>query len=133
MLTYTTVEDVRALIALSEAAAARADRLVDRVSGTDLQASAEAPELDGLAPLGATTMAAPLQALETRLAGLSPEARRELRAIGLVGAGEFAARQWDEALLAAESRQTESEAGAMAENADLAPQLAKGLYLLKLA
>ncbi|HJS86624.1 MAG TPA: DUF3775 domain-containing protein [Acetobacteraceae bacterium] len=143
MLTYTTVGEVRAIIAQSEAAADQADRLVDRMYKADLlpagdkqhtvhPAQREEAELNDLAPLGASTMAEPLRRLQATLEGMSPEARREVQAIALIGAGEFAAREWDAALTAAESRQTEAEPRAMAEDADLAPHLAKGLYLLKL-
>ena len=143
MLTYTSVEEVRAIIAGSEAAAERGDRLVDRMYQADLLPAGEKQhtvhparrdeaEFDDLAPLGASTMAEPLRRLQGTLERMSAEARREVQAIGMIGAGEFAAREWDAALTAAESRQTEDEPRAMAENPDLAPCLAKGLYLLKL-
>jgi hypothetical protein len=143
MLTYTSVEEVRAIIARSEAAAEQGDRLVDRMYKADLlpagdkqhtvhPAQRDEAELADLAPLGASTMAEPLQRLQARLEGMSAEARREVQAIAMIGAGEFAAREWDAALTAAESRQTEAEPRAMAEDPDLAPHLAKGLYLLKL-
>jgi len=143
MLTYTSVEEVRAIIARSEAAAEQGDRLVDRMYKADLlpsgdkqytvhPAQRDEAELADLAPLGASTMAEPLRRLQARLEGMSPEARREVQAIAMIGAGEFAAREWDAALTAAESRQTEAEPRAMAEDPNLAPHLAKGLYLLKL-
>jgi hypothetical protein len=144
MLTYTSVEEVRAIIARSEAAADQGDRLVDRMHKADLlpagdkrhtvhPAGRDEAELDDLAPLGASTMAEPLQRLQAVLEGMSAEAWREVQAIAMIGAGEFTARAWDAALTAAESRQTEAESRAMAEDPDLAPHLAKGLYLLKLA
>ncbi len=140
MLTHISLEDVRAILRQSEAAAARGDRLVDRMYKTDLSPAGDKvnptprdePELDDLAPLGASTMAAPLLRLQSSLEAMSVEARREVQAIALIGAGEFAAREWDAALLAVESRQTEDQPRAMAEDADLGPHLAKGLYLLKL-
>jgi hypothetical protein len=144
MLTNISAEDVRAFIRMSEAAAGQGDRLTDRMVKADLLPSGDEPqqihparrdeaELNDLSALGATTMADKLRRLETALADLSPEARRELHAIALVGRGEYAARQWDEALTAAEARQTEDEPRALAEDPEFAPQLAKGLYLLKLA
>lgn len=143
MLTYTSVEEVRAIIARSEAAAEQGDRLVDRMYKADLlpagdkqhtvhPAQRDEAELADLAPLGASTMAEPLQRLQARLEGMSAEARREVQAIAMIGAGEFAAREWDAALTATESRQTADEPRAMAEDPNLAPHLAKGLYLLKL-
>ena len=144
MLTYISPAEVRAIIARSEAAAAQGDRLVDRMYKADLLPSGDQQrtvhparrdegQLDDLAPLGASTMAEPLRLLQAMLEGISPEARREIQALAMVGAGEFAAREWDAALAAAESRQTEAEPRAMAEDPNLAPHLAKGLYLLKLA
>ena len=144
MLTHISVEDVRAIIAQSEAAAERRDRLVDRMYKADLlpagdkqntvhPSQGDEPELNDLAPLGASTVAAPLRHLQLRLQEMTAEARREVQAIAMIGAGEFTAREWDAALTAAESRQTEAEPVAMAEDSDLAPHLAKGLYLLKLA
>jgi hypothetical protein len=144
MLTHISVGIVRGIISQSAAAAERGDRLVDRMYKADLLPAADgqrqvhpAPrdeqELDDLAPLGATRMAAPLERLRSMLGDLSVEARREVQAIAMIGAGEFAAREWDAALLAAESRQTEAEPQAMAEDADLAPHLSKGLYVLRLA
>ncbi len=144
MLTYISADDVRTIIAQSEAAAERGDRLVDRMVKADLlpagdkqhpvhPAQRDEAELNDLASLGASTMAAPMQRLQFRLEEMSAEALREVQAIAMIGAGEFAAREWDDALSAAESRQTEAESRAMAEDPDLAPHLAKGLYLLKLA
>jgi hypothetical protein len=144
MLTYTSVNEIRALIARSEAAADQGDRLVDRMYKADLLPASDTQntahtrqrdetELDDLAPLGASTMAEPLKRLQAMLEEMSAEARREAQAIAMIGAGEFAAREWEAALSAAESRQTEAEPRAMAEDPNLAPHLAKGLYLLKLA
>ncbi len=67
------------------------------------------------------------------IAELAPEARRELSAIAMVGRGDYAAREWDAALTAAEAQAREDEALVLAEDADLGPQLSKGLYQLKLA
>ncbi len=144
MLTYISVNEIRAIIARSEAAADSGDRLINRMYKADLlpsgdkqstvhPAQRDEAELNDLAPLGASTMAEPLKRLQAALEEMSAEARREVQAIAMIGAGEFAAREWDAALTAAESRQTDAEPRAMAEDLDLAPHLAKGLYLLKLA
>jgi hypothetical protein len=144
MLTHISVDDVRSFIRMSETAADRADRLTDRMYKADLfpsdeteqqahPARREATELEDLSALGATTMAEPLERLERTLAHLSPEARRELHAVALIGRGDYAAREWDDALTAAESRQTEGEPRELAEDPEFGRHLAKGLYLLKLA
>lgn len=143
MLTHISIGIVRGIIGQSAAAAERGVRLLDRMHKADLLPAAagqrqvrpverDEQELDDLAPLGATRMTAPLERLRSMLSELSAEARREVQAIAMIGAGEFTAREWDTALLAAESRQTEAEPQAMAEDADLAPHLAKGLYILRL-
>ncbi len=78
-------------------------------------------------------MAEALRQLEQEIADLTPDARRELHAIFLIGRGEFSAREWEEALEAADGRANESEPRMLAERAGLGPQLSKGLYLLKLS
>lgn len=144
-LTYISAAEVRAIINLSDLAAEAADRLADRMVKADVTREAqggqlvhrsprrEDAELADLEPLRGSTMAEPLERLEAALARLRPEARRELHAIFLIGRGEFGAREWDEALTAAESRATEGEARMLAERSSLGPQLSKGLYQLKLS
>lgn len=143
-LTYISAAEVRAIINLSDLAAEAADRLADRMVKADVTREAQAgqlvhrsPRLDAeladLEPLRGSTMAEPLERLEAAIARLRPEARRELHAIFLIGRGEFGAREWDEALTAAEARATEGEARMLAERSSLGPQLSKGLYQLKLS
>jgi hypothetical protein len=74
-----------------------------------------------------------LDRLKDRLQDLAPEARQELRAIMLVGRGDFAAREWDAALSQAEGEHHASEVDRIAENVGLHDFLTKGLYELKLA
>ncbi len=143
MLSYISADQVQTIIRLSETAAATSDRLLDRMYQADVRpageaeqqahsAPGEAEEMVDLAPLGASTMAAPLERLQRVIGDLPPEGRRELHAIMLVGHGDYAAREWEAALTQAEALQTEADAIALAENSDLGPCLAKGLYLLKL-
>lgn len=144
MLTYISADEVRSIIRLAEQAAARGDSLIDRAVQTDLRgpgANAEkthatprgGTEIEDLAPLGASTMAAPLRHLRTVIAEMAPEARRELSAIAMIGRGDYAGREWDAALTAAEAQARDDDALALAEDADLGAGLAKGLYQLKLA
>ncbi|MGH2884079.1 MAG: DUF3775 domain-containing protein [Solirubrobacteraceae bacterium] len=143
-LTYISTAEVRAIINLSDLAAEAADRLADRMVKADVTREAqggqlvhrrprEDAELADLEPLRGSTMAEPLERLEAAIARLRPEARRELHAIFLIGRGEFGAREWDEALSAAEASATEGEARMLAERSGLGPQLSKGLYQLKLS
>ena len=144
MLTYIGTAQIRAIINLSDLAADAADRLADRMVKSDVTPEAQGgamvhrnlrgdAELADLEPLRGTTMAEPLKRLEAAIAELSPQGRRELHAIFLIGRGEFAAREWGEALDAAESRANEAEPRMLAERSGLGPQLSKGLYQLKLS
>lgn len=144
MLTHITVDEIRSVIRLHGAAAQAGDRLTDRMVKAEVRAAGEAgadlrgPARDAapiadLDPLRASTMSEPLRRLEAAITDLSPEARRELHAVMLIGRGDFASREWDSALTAAETSATEHEGRALAEDASLGPLLAKGLYQLKLA
>ncbi len=144
MLTHITTAQVRHIIHLSDLAADLADQLSNRLVRSDARldstggeqvhrAGAEPGELSDLEPLRGTTMAEALNRLEAQIADLSPDARRELHAIFLIGRGEFSAREWEEAVEAAGGRANESEPRMLAERAGLGPQLSKGLYLLKLS
>ncbi len=144
MLSFISTDQVRAIIHLADVAADAADRLANRMVKSDVSRETQGgamvhrrpdddAELADLEPLRGTTMAEPLRQLEAAIAALSPEARRELHAIFLIGRGEFSGREWDEALDAAASRADEAEARLLAERASLGPQLSKGLYQLKLS
>lgn len=144
MLIHITTAQVRHVIELSDVAADLADQLSNRMVRSDVRldstggeqvhrAGAEPGELSDLEPLRGTTMAEALRQLEQEIADLTPDARRELHAIFLIGRGEFSAREWEEALEAADGRANESEPRMLAERAGLGPQLSKGLYLLKLS
>ena len=144
MLTNITTDQVRHIIHLSDVAADMADRLSNRMvrsdasqdstGGEQVHRLGDTPgELSDMEPLRGTTMADALHQLEQAISDLSPAARQELHAIFLIGRGEFTAREWEEALEAAEARANESESRMLAERNSLGPQLSKGLYLLKLS
>ena len=63
--------------------------------------------------------------------GLPPEARHELLAVLWIGRGDFAPREWEEALDEAQGRSTDDDVDYIAERGPLHDYLAKGLYLLK--
>ena len=72
-------------------------------------------------------------ALEQAIARITPEARRELRAVVMIGRGDFAAAQWEQAVVQAQALSDASEIRALAEESALAAYLSKGLYQLGLA
>jgi len=75
----------------------------------------------------------PLVELKQRIAALSDDARHELMALMWVGAGEFAAAQWDDALTRALSESSAGDGDFLAENSQLHDFLMKGLFELGLA
>ena len=75
---------------------------------------------------------AAIEELKHLLAGLTPEERIELRAVMLVGRGDYAANQWDEALMNAGSAPDANSSADIAEKIDLHDFLMKGLYALDL-
>ncbi len=70
--------------------------------------------------------------LQRLLAGLTPEERIELRAVMLIGRGDYAGNQWDEALMNAGSPPDASFYADIAEKIELHDFLMKGLYALNL-
>ncbi|WP_448189032.1 DUF3775 domain-containing protein [Azospirillum sp. sgz301742] len=88
-------------------------------------------DLDTLNVVPAEASAA-IDELKTLLAGLTPEERIELRAVMLVGRGDYAANQWDEALMNAGSAPDASSPADIAEKIELHDFLMKGLYALDL-
>jgi hypothetical protein len=139
-LTYLTVDQVRTIIGLAERAQTAQDRLLDRANKVDIVASSE-----GISPddqretlsaaadaLRETDLAGPIQVLDLAISRLAPEARRELLAIALIGRGDHAARQWDNALTEAESLSDDLQVRVLADMESLTGNLSKGLYQLRL-
>ena len=79
-----------------------------------------------------TEASAAIEALKYLLAGLTPEERIELRAVMMVGRGDYAANQWDEALTNAGSAPDANSSADIAEKIELHDFLMKGLYALDL-
>jgi hypothetical protein len=126
MLDRLGAEYVRSIIALSRQADAAGNRLSNRVYQADLG--------DGVAPEDEIARGERQDAaLEQAIARITPEARRELRAVVMIGRGDFAAAQWEQAVARAQALSDASEIRALAEEAALAAYLSKGLYQLGLA
>jgi hypothetical protein len=129
MLDRLGAEYVRSIIALSREADAAGNRLSNRVYQADLG--------DGVEPgdeiARGERQDAALATLEQAIARITPAARRELRAVVMIGRGDFAAAQWEQAVAQAQALSDASEVRALAEEAALAAYLSKGLYQLGLA
>ncbi|WP_431860813.1 DUF3775 domain-containing protein [Azospirillum sp.] len=77
-----------------------------------------------------TDASAALDQLKGLLSGLSPDERIELRAVMMVGRGDYAGNQWDEALLNAGSAPDATSYDDIAEKIELHDFLMKGLFAL---
>lgn len=143
MLTHVTRDELHTIIRLAERAKDAGDRLVNRANKVELSANAEqsfrtaeeerqnwAQTADALRETGLT---GPVQSLDDALGRLSPEALREVHAIALIGRGDYAARQWEEAVGAAEALSDASEPRMLADMDALPAYLSKGLYQLRLS
>ncbi|MBN9562267.1 MAG: DUF3775 domain-containing protein [Alphaproteobacteria bacterium] len=121
MLDRLGAEYVRSVIALARETGAAGDRLRSGAYSADLG--------DEISPAAQ----AAVEVLAAAIARLSPEARRELRAVMMIGRGDFAAAQWEQAVAQAQALSDASEIRALAEEGALAAYLSKGLYQLDLA
>ena len=86
-------------------------------------------DLDALNVMS-TDASAALDELRSLLDGLTPEERIELRAVMLVGRGDYAGNQWDEALLNAGAAPDATAYDDIAEKIELHDFLMKGLFAL---
>lgn len=77
-----------------------------------------------------TDASAALDELKGLLSGLTPEERIELRAVMMVGRGDYAGNQWDEALMNAGSAPDATAYDDIAEKMELHDFLMKGLFAL---
>ncbi len=79
-----------------------------------------------------TDASAAIDELKRLLSGLTSEERIELRAVMLVGRGDYAGNQWDEALLNAGSAPDATSYDDIAEKIELHDFLMKGLFALNM-
>ena len=77
-----------------------------------------------------TDASAALDELHRLLDGMTPQERIELRAVMMVGRGDYAANQWDEALMNAGSAPDATGYDDIAEKIELHDFLMKGLFAL---
>lgn len=135
MLHHIGADEIRTIAQLSREAREAQDRLLDKAKIVKAKDERElATELAGtLASLDVSLNNAPLRALRERLAALPSEARHELLAVLWIGRGDYAANEWEEALIEAQRRSDAGDVDYIAERGPLHDYLIKGLYLLKQA
>jgi len=137
MLSKLSLEDVQKVRDLSQGALAARDRLVNKVYQPDLgdqpdeRGSQQPTDLDNLDILDAVD-SPEYRALKSAIEDLSPEARDELKALMLVGRGDHAAADWEQALATGRVVPQAGDVDYLAEKASLSQFLSKGLYELKI-
>lgn len=136
MLNRLSTDQVRRVAELSATALAVRDRLVNKVYDLDLgdqtkERDRNPTDFDSLQILDAIG-SAEYRTLKDFIASLSSEEREELKAVMLIGRGDYAAGQWEEAIAAAQAVPDGSDVDYVAEKAPLRDYLMKGLYELKL-
>ena len=139
MLKQISVDTVKQAADLAHEAVADRQRFLAGMRNIDLEeqrserGSRNPTDLDALSILSSDASGA-LDQLRRMLEELTPEQRVELRAVMIVGRGDFAGNQWDRAL--DEAGRAPGGRGRflpdIAERVDLHDYLMKGLYELNL-
>lgn len=138
MLNQISVDTVRQVARLADQAGDAQDRFLEGMRNIDLgdqpqgRGDRHPTALDTLDALAATGDSRQVDALRRSLSDLSPEERIELRAIMLIGRGDFAAGQWASAMIEAAAPPGTDSIDDLAEKIALHDYLMKGLYELKL-
>lgn len=138
MLDRLTVDEVKRAAALAEEADADRRSFLASLRSADLggqekeRGSRTPTDLDRLdmLPEGASPA---LEELQRFLADLTVEQRLELRALAMIGRGDFAANQWEEAVGEAARPPDAADTADLAEKVLLHDDLMKGLYALDTA
>lgn len=104
-------------------------RNIDLGEQTAERGSRNPTDLDALNVVSKDASAA-LDELNRLLDGMTPEERIELRAVMLIGRGDYARNQWDEALMNAGSAPDATGYADIAEKIELHDFLMKGLFAL---
>ncbi|OYD85944.1 DUF3775 domain-containing protein [Azospirillum brasilense] len=137
MLKQISVDTVKQAADLAYEAVADRQRFLAGMRNIDLgeqrseRGSRNPTDLDALSILSSDASGA-LDQLRQMLEGLSPDQRMELRAVMLVGRGDFAGNQWDRALDEAGRAPDATHYTDITERIDLHDDLMKGLYELDL-
>ncbi|MGQ9370509.1 DUF3775 domain-containing protein [Azospirillum sp. ST 5-10] len=138
MLNKISVDTVRRAADLASEAVADRERFLAGMRNIELteqqkeRGSRNPTDLDALNVMP-TEASAALDELQRMLEGLSVEERTELRAVMLVGRGDYAGQEWDDALAEAGRPPDASGYSDIVEKINLHDYLMKGLYELKLA
>jgi hypothetical protein len=134
MLEKINVAEVKHIAEMAKAARGARDQMLDKVRDEDLGEPKPARgEHNPAAGLGLDPLPQdhPVRAaLREAITSLSSSARSELRALLSIGQGDYAAKDWEQAVADASMVRDEITIGIMMDEADLHQRLMKGLYEL---
>jgi len=136
MLTRLTVDQVRHVADLARRAADAHTRLVGGRNRIDLgeqpqeRGSRNPSDIDTLNVLE-DAGSPEIETLKRAIGGLPEDMRHELKALMLVGRGDYAAAEWDAAMDYAGRTPATADVDFLAERLTLSDYLNKGLYQLK--
>ncbi len=137
MLNHLSVDRVRVIADLAGRAADAHRSVIGGLYDIDLgdqpdeRGSRNPTDLDTLNVLDQTGSRKELDGLRAAIADLDEPARQELKAVMLVGRGDFAAGDWDRAMDQAAQIPASTDVEYLAEKLDLHDYLTKALFALK--
>ena len=137
MLEFLSAEQVDLISQLAKAARLQRDKLLGNIAEGDLaEAKSARGEHNPTASLGLDPLsseAPQIAALRDAVGTLSREGQAELYALVRIGRGDFAARQWADAIDEAMRLDDDTLTASLLEDSDLHDHLVKGLYVSNLA
>jgi Protein of unknown function (DUF3775) len=136
VLKHIGVDEVKEIAQLSKEARDAQDKLLNKMRVVDrFEDEREIMDqaLGTFDSLDASLDNRALADLKQRIAALPDDGRHELMALMWVGAGEFVAAQWDDALTRAQSESDAGDVDFLAEKGQLHDYLTKGLFKLGVA
>ncbi len=136
MLEKINVAEVKHIAEMAKAAREARDQMLDKIRGEDL---VETKPVKGEHNPGAGLGLDPLPAdhpvrvaFHEAISSLSSSARRELRALLSIGQGDYAAKDWEQAVADASAARDEVTIAILFDEADLHDFLMKALHELRL-
>jgi hypothetical protein len=136
MLTKITVAEVKHVAEMAKAAREARDQILDKIRDQDLGEPTPAKgehNPAGLLGLDPLPLDHPVRAaLRDSVTALTASARRELRALLSIGRGDYAAKDWEQAVADATTIRDDVTIAMLLEEADLHQYLMKALYELRI-
>jgi len=137
MLNRLSVDEVRRIAETAREAVAARDRLVGGLHNIDLgdqadeRGSRNPTDIDTLKVIDQAGGDARYEALKEAIQRLGPDARQELKALYLLGRGDYTADQWRQAMDTAAQTPPSADIDYLSERLNLPEDLMKGLHKLR--